>query len=149
MAKISIHIQDQVLEKIKPYKERMNISKVCSQALLKEIEVFSLVPSEVANMQSLILRLRKDINNKKKESFNLGMAMARLYSSNITYEELTEWGKKNYSKNEEYYFPEEIEDKIERYLLEGGSKYPFDRKAFSQGWMTILRKTYETIKNKV
>jgi len=149
MAKISIHIQDQVLDKIKPYKERINISRVCSSALLKEIEVFSAVPTEVANMQSLIIRLRKDITKRKRESFNLGMAMARLYSSNITYEELQEWGKKTYSNNDEYYFPEEVEDKIERYLLEGANKHPFDRKAFSQGWSTILRKTWDTVRNRV
>lgn len=149
MAKISIHIQDQVLDRIKPYKERINISKVCSRALLKEIEVFAAVPKEVATMQNLITRLRNDLNRQKQESFNLGIAMAKLYTSRISYEELSEWGKKMYNNRDEYYFPEEIEDKIERYLLEGGNKHPFDRKAFSQGWVTIMKKTWETIKAKV
>ena len=150
MAKMSIHIQDEVFERIRPYKDRINISRVCSAALSKEIEIFSSVPNEVRNTQSLILRLRKGMHEQKKESFNLGVAMERLYTKDITYEELNEWGSKGYSKNEAYYFPEEVEDKIEKYLLEEDNKLSvLDREAFIQGWLTVMKKTWEIVRDKV
>jgi len=101
-------------------------------------------------MQSLVLRLRKDVSIQKKESFNLGMAMARLYTKRITYKELSDWGSRTYSNKETHYFPEEVEDKIEKYLLDEDSQLTnFDRSSFIQGWSTIMKKTWESAKNKI
>ena len=149
MAKMSIHIQDEILEKVRPYKDMMNVSKVCAAALMREVEVFSSIPREVRNMQTLVLRLRKEMNLQKRESFTFGMAMARLYLQKISYKELSDWGTRTYS-NKEYYFPEEIEDKIEKYLLDENTKLvAFDRPSFIQGWSTIMKKTWESTRNKV
>ena len=68
MAKMSIHIQDDILEKIKPYKDMINVSKVCATALMKQVEIYSSIPKEVRNMQSLVLRLRKDMGEQKKKA---------------------------------------------------------------------------------
>lgn len=147
---MSIHIQDEVLEKIKPYKDMINVSKVCATALLKQVELYTLIPKEVRNMQSLVLRLRKDMSAQKKESFNLGMAMARLYTKKITFKELSDWGSRSYTSRETHYFPEEVEDKIEKYLLdEDNNLTTFDRAVFIQGWSTIMKKTWEAAKNKI
>jgi len=150
MAKMSIHIQDEIVEKIRPYKDMVNISKICATALLKEIEILSNVPNEVKNMQTLILRLRRNMGLQKKESFNLGVVIARLYTKDIKYDELKDWGSRSYSKKENYYFPEEVEDKIERYLLEEENKInDLDRESFAQGWLTVMKNTWEMTKNKI
>lgn len=147
---MSIHIQDEVLDKIKPYKDMINVSKVCANALLKQVEIYTSIPKEVRNMQTLVLRLRKDMSAQKKECFNLGMAMARLYLKKISFKELNDWGTRSYSDNGSYYFPEEVEDKIEKYLLDEDSNINvFDRSAFIQGWSTIMTKTWESTKNKI
>ena len=76
MAKISIHIPDEVLDKVRQHKDKLNISKVCSNALLKEVEVISNVPPMVEETRKLIERLRKDLHQQHLESFNLAIEAA-------------------------------------------------------------------------
>ena len=149
MAKISIHIPDNVLEKVRAHKDRLNISKICSNALLKEVEIVSNVPPMVEQTRKLIEKLRKDMHRQQVESFNLGISIAQNFLKKVSYDQLRYWGSIVFSERKRLVLPEEIENYLEKESLENKFKMPFNRQAFNKGWLTVMRRTWETVKDKI
>lgn len=149
MAKISIHIPDDVLAKVRQHKDSLNISKVCSNALLKEVEVISNVPPMVEQTRKLIEKLRQDTHQRNLESFNLGVRLAQEYLMKASYEELRHWGSVVFSEKKSFVFPEGVEDYLERCSLENRFRYKFNRTSFTRGWLGVMKRTWETVKEKV
>lgn len=148
MAKISIHIPDEVLERVREHKDRLNISKICSGALLKEVELVSNVSPMVDATRKLIDRLRNDMHKQQVESFNIGTSLAQGYVEKVSYDQLRYWGSLVFSERKRLVLPEEIEDYIEKCILEKKIK-AFRREAFIKGWLTVMRRTWETVKDKI
>jgi hypothetical protein len=149
MAKISIHIPDDVLERVRQHKDRLNISKICSNALLKEVEVVSNVPPMVEQTRKLIEKLQKDMHRQQVESFNLGISLAQNFMEKVSYDQLRYWGSIVFSDRKRLVLPEEIEDYLEKSSLENKFKSPFNRPSFNKGWLTVMRRTWETVKDKI
>jgi hypothetical protein len=149
MAKISIHIPDETLLKVRTHKDRINISRICSNALLREVEIISNVPPLVEETQKLIDRLARETHTKHIESFNLGTLLAQKYLAKATYEQLQYWGSLVFSKQKHLILPEEIENHLENRALEKKFKHPLHRPSFTKGWLSIMRSTWETVKDKV
>ena len=149
MAKISIHIPDDVLEKVRQHKDKLNISRVCSNALLKEVEVVSNVPPMVDETKKVIDRLRGELHKQQVESFNMGVSMAQKFVSNVSYEQLRYWGSLVFSERKRLVLPEDIENLLEKYSLEKKFKTPFHRNSFVKGWLTVMRRTWETVRDKI
>jgi hypothetical protein len=146
MAKISIHIPDDVLEQVREHKDRINISKICSTALLKEVEVISNVSPMVEETKKLIERLRKETHQSHIESFNLGVSLAQDFLPTVNQEQLRYWGALIFSERKRLVFPEDIEDYIEHSSLENRFQYPFHRSSFTKGWLSVMKRTWETVK---
>ena len=149
MAKISIHIPDETLVKVRQHKDRLNISKICSTALLKEVEMISDIPPLVQETQILIERLRKQTSSQHKESFDLGTKLATTYIKKITLDQLGYWGSLVFSEKKKMIFPEEIEDIIEQHTLDKTLTNRFHRPSFTKGWLSIMKRTWETVKDKI
>jgi hypothetical protein len=147
MAKISIHIPDGILAKVRQHKDRMNISKVCSTALLKEVEVISSVPPLVDETRRLIERLRKDVGRQQLESVDLGTRLAKGYLPKLTMEQLRYWGSLKDSERN-VVLPEEIEDYIERISLEKKIS-DIHRQSLLRGWSIVMKRTWETVRDRV
>jgi hypothetical protein len=149
MAKICIHIPDDILAKVKRHKDRMNISKVCSAALLKEVEVISNIPQMVDETKNLIERLRQGMHAEHSESFNIGVKLAQAYLSKISYERLRAWGTFIPESKRPLVLPEEVEDYLERCSMEKKLRHPIHRPSFAKGWHVVMKRTWETVKDKV
>lgn len=149
MAKISIHIPDDVLERVRQHKNRLNISRVCSNALLKEVEVVSNVPPMVEQTRRLIDKLKKEMHRQQVESFELGASFAQDFLEKVSYDQLRYWGSVVFSERRRLVLPEEIEDRLEKVSLEKKLKSSLDRSSFNRGWLTVMRRTWETVKDKI
>jgi hypothetical protein len=148
LAKMCIHIPDGILAKVKENKHRMNISRVCSAALLKEVEVVSNIPPMVSETERLIGRLRDEMQKQHIDSFNLGVKLAQAYLSRITPDQLSYWGSLVFSEGKKLILPEEVEDYIERCSLEKKFKHPLHRPSFSRGWLGVMNRAWTTVKDK-
>jgi hypothetical protein len=149
MAKISIHIPDEFLKRVREHKDRLNISKICSTALLKEVEIVSNVSPMVDATRKLIERMQKEMHKQQVESFNLGISLAQSYAEKVSYDQLRYWGSLVFSERKRLVLPEEIEDYIEKCTLEKRLKSSFRRESFVKGWLTVMRSTWETVKDKI
>ncbi len=149
MAKISIHIPDEVLDRVREYKDRINISRICSTALLKEVKVISDVPPMVEQTRKLISRLRGEIHRSELDSFNLGVKLAQDFLGSISLDQLRAWGTMSFSSKRSLVFPEAVEDFIEQGTLENRFSSPFHRPSFAKGWLSVMRRTWETVNDKV
>ncbi len=149
MAKISIHIPDDVLVKVREYKDKLNISKVCSTALLKEVEVLANVDPMVEQTRKLIERLRKDTHKQHLESFNLGVRFAQDHMAKTSFEQLQFWGTQNITEKSRIVLPEEVENHLEKCALDGSMKQPLHKQSFFKGWHNVMKRTWSTVKDKI
>ncbi len=148
MAKMSIHIPDEILAKLQPHKDRMNISRVCSAALLKEVEVLENIPPLVDETRKMIDRLRGEVHKNNVDSFNLGVKLARAFMSRVTFEQLRFWGSFVFSERKNIVLPEEVEDYIERCMLEHKFRN-FHKPSFSRGWLSVMKGAWESAKDRI
>lgn len=149
MAKISIHIPDDVLDKVREHKDSLNISRICSSALLKEVELIADVPSLVQETRKLISRLRSELHDREVESFDFGVQLAEAYLSRVSHDQLMTWGSLKFSEKKTLAFPEDIEDHIEKCELDGVLNHRLQRAAFTRGWLSVMKQSWETVKDKL
>ncbi|MBW2964925.1 hypothetical protein KY363_05710 [Candidatus Woesearchaeota archaeon] len=149
MAKISIHIPDETLAKVREHKDCLNISRICSNALLKEVETISRVPAMVDETRKLIERLRSEEHVQHVESFDLGVRIARSYLQKASSEQLSYWSSLVFSERKRLVLPDEVEDYIERLILEKRFSQKFHRPSFAKGWLGVMQRSWETVKDKI
>ncbi|MBW2967499.1 hypothetical protein KY362_03360 [Candidatus Woesearchaeota archaeon] len=151
MAKISIHIPDEVLEKVRQHKDSLNISKVCSAALLREVEIIADVPALVDETRKLLTRLRDNLHARQKESFDLGVSLAQAYLSKASHDQLQYWGSLVFSERKRLVFPEDVEDYLERHSLKKDARPgpSLHRPSFTKGWLAVMQRTWATVKDRI
>lgn len=137
------------MAKVKENKHRINISRVCSAALLKEVEMVSNLPPMLSETERLIARLRDDMQKQHVESFNLGVKLAQAYLSRISHDQLSYWGSLVFSDSKKLVLPEEVDDYIERCSLERKFKHPLHRPSFAKGWLGVMKRSWETVRDKI
>lgn len=149
MAKISIHIPDETLVRVRQHKDSLNISRVCSNALLKEVEIISRVPPMVDETRKLIERLRSEAQVQHVESFDLGVRLARSYLQKTNAEQLSYWGGLVFSEKKMLIIPDEVEAYIEKLILEKRFSGRFHRPSFTKGWIGVMQQSWETVRDKI
>jgi len=116
---------------------------------MREVEVLSSVPPMVEETRKLIDKLRSDMNRQQVDSFNMGVSLGRAYLSKVSIEQLRFWSEISVSENRKVTLPEGVEEYIERGLLEHKFKHPFHRVSFNKGWLSVMKRSWETVKDKV
>ena len=70
MYRVNISISKELHENLLPFKKNINVSRVCQNALAKEIEILALIPTEddvLQNVVEILRRGKEELKNKYKE----------------------------------------------------------------------------------
>ena len=70
--KLTITIPDELAERLEPWRDRMNISKVCAAAIHREVATLEKLPQEVQLITNLIKRLRREKAEHYQEGYPVG-----------------------------------------------------------------------------
>ena len=88
MPTMTISISDDLKEKLEKFKDRMNISKVCQEALERKISYFSSIPVDKKEFEELIIKLREDKVKFENEWENGGFKFGVEDFSKLDYESI-------------------------------------------------------------
>jgi predicted CopG family antitoxin len=88
MARLTISIPDELHRSLERFRERLNISKVCQEALAKEIAKLEQLPRGALELEEMVERLRDEKAAADKHWFAQGVTDGISWTHGAAYPEL-------------------------------------------------------------
>ena len=152
--RVQITIPGELARELKPWRDRMNVSRVCAAAIENEIALLSgnLSP-ELGNLTETISRLRKqkaegrspDLNNGQEDGRSYGRDNASYYDF-VLYAQAWEDFQAGRISGQELQPPAHVGDTLNDDLQRGRVT---DGHAYCEGWFAGLMDVWELIKHLV
>jgi len=142
--KLTITIPDDLAERLDPWRERMNISRVCSEAIAKELAILADLPREVKELTDVIHRLRTEKAESNQQDYQTGFEDGMAYAHGATYDEFVIWCEP--AMDEMHNLPEFANDHLNELLQEGDV---LDARLYKQGWRAGMVAIWKRVKDKV
>lgn len=84
--RLSITIPDQLAERLEPLRDRLNLSKICSEAIGREVAMLTDLTTDVRDFGDLIARLRGEKAGVVERLYKLGFECGHSYARSAGYE---------------------------------------------------------------
>ena len=84
--RLSITIPDELAERLEPLRDRLNLSKICTEAIDREVAMMTDLPTDVKEFADLIARLRVEKAEAVQQVYQLGFERGQKYAREADYE---------------------------------------------------------------
>jgi hypothetical protein len=88
MPRLTISVPDELRRALERYRDRINVSKICQDALAKEIAKLEQLPRGALELEELVDRLRDEKAAADRQSFAQGVTDGITWTRGAPYEEL-------------------------------------------------------------
>ena len=152
MSRISISIPDELMAKLEPIKDGINISQLCREALERRVDAFERVAGhEALDLDGLVKRLRDERSMEESKFEDLGKDNAGRWMSVVSYLELKNVAEIPSSSNLPKYklpiaaFKTMKQDMAEANVsCEGGQAV-----AYKTAWLDYVRSVWARVGNQI
>jgi hypothetical protein len=93
LARLNITIPDELYERIETWRDRINLSRICQDAIARELEKLELVPEDVRGMQRALSRLGEQKAKFERSWFRKGVYDGLEWARDADYPVLKRWGE--------------------------------------------------------
>ncbi|MGQ0523096.1 MAG: hypothetical protein ACT4P8_05485 [Betaproteobacteria bacterium] len=93
MARLNITISDELYNRIERWRDRINLSRICQDAIAREMEKLELVPEDVREMQKALSRLGEQKAKVERSCFRKGVYDGLEWAREADYAVLKRWGE--------------------------------------------------------
>jgi hypothetical protein len=144
----TIHLPDELVALLEPYREEINVSSVCAAALRQKIEQIKLLEAGKHDREALLERLRQEKLTAHAEDELAGRMQATRDVRTMEYTRLREYGYHDLSKpTRQRYFdmlPVDIQDGF--YSEHVDPEMPYvDPEAWALGWLSQVQEWWKQI----
>ncbi|MGQ0751219.1 MAG: hypothetical protein ACT4PS_11840 [Betaproteobacteria bacterium] len=94
MARLNITVPDELYARIEKWRERLNLSRICQDAIGRELEKLELVPEDVRKMQEALARLGQEKAKVERACFRKGVYDGLEWAREADYALLKRWGER-------------------------------------------------------
>jgi hypothetical protein len=150
--RVSITIPDDLAERLEPYRDRMNISKVCSEAIERELSTLVELPVEVQKLTATIAELRMEKAELEQDDYNIGLDWGQRYAEEkARLMEFTLYETIHDSIDHITFdkLPEDVRDNFIYSQNDAPGEFVYNPEKFAQGWLDGLMAVWKVIKDKV
>ena len=148
MPRITISIPTELKEQLgtRRVRQAINLSRVCQDALRREVRRLLDIPTDLDRMNQLIERLRRECEDSSEHCFLLGSGDARAWIENrSTLAKLRELGEMKHQdrlKSLQGNPPASLRDTLAKHRSEA----EFNTDSYLEGWAATIAPMWETIK---
>lgn len=89
--RINITVPDDLHARLQKWRERVNVSAICQEALEKEVSRLEAVPSHIEDLDEVVARLRREKEEYERESFEKGLQFGLEWARSARYLQLKRW----------------------------------------------------------
>lgn len=146
MARLNITIPDELYRALGRWRSRVNISRVCQEAIAREVAKLEELPRAATELEALVERLRREKAGADQFWFAQGVTEAIAWTRDAPYEELRRWGE---AGGEEAPRLADgcrgLQNALRRYRQDPA----FAKKTYVEGWVAGAREVWQRVKDKV
>ena len=154
--KLTITIPSDLAERLEPWRDRMNISKLCSEAIEREIAVVADLPREVQEFTDVITRLRTERAEARKRDYWIGYEDGFTYAKGASEQDLVFYAsiwesckhlmRGKTLRTEDVELPRSEEVHLHEFM---GDRKVIDAGVYKVGWLDGLQTVWDVVEHKV
>jgi hypothetical protein len=142
MPKLNITIPDEIYERLERWRDRVNISRICAEAINRELNKLEQLPDDLAAMKTTLSRLGREKEKLERISFRAGVYDGLEWARQAEYAELKFWSH------------QVTLSKTWNLVLEGPAAEPaaahaqdvrWDRMPYAEGWLAGVKQFWERL----
>ena len=145
MARLNITIPDELYAALEPWRDHINISRVCQEALAREVAKLNDLPRQAAELTALIERMQQEKAHGEKFAFAQGLTDSVAWARAASYAELRLWGELGEKGASRAKGHGPLQDELGRYRDDPS----FDEQSYRHGWVTGIGEVWERVRDKV
>ena len=145
MARLNITIPDDLYAALERWRDRLNISKICQDAIAKEVAKLEDLPRQAAELEALVERLREEKDRAERRYFAQGMTDGIAQARGMSYRELRRWAVPDSGGGAAGGDSGVLLTALRRY----GDEPTFDEHAYIEGWKVGVGEVWQRVKDKV
>lgn len=143
MAKVTISVPDELHRSLERFRERLKISKICQDALAKEIAKLEQLPRGALELEELVERLRHEKADADRQWFAQGVTDGISWTRGASYPELLAAADTDRALGKEG--RSAVRAGMKRYQADPG----FDEESYVAGWRTAAAEVWARVKETV
>ena len=93
MARLNITVPDEMYERLERWRDHVNLSRVCQEAIARELDKLEELPAELQRMKQALSRLGQEKSKVEKTCFRKGVYDALEWAREAEYPQLKRWGE--------------------------------------------------------
>ena len=93
MARLNITVPDELYERLERWRDHVNLSRVCQEALARELDKLEELPAELHRMQQALSRLGQEKAKVDRAGFRKGVYDGLEWARQAEYPALKQWGE--------------------------------------------------------
>lgn len=144
MPRLNITIPDELYIALEPWRDRINISKVCQDALAREVAKLNDLPRQAAELAALVERLQQEKAHAEKFAFAQGLTDSVTWARGASYAELRRWGELG-----ETAASGGGDGPLQAALRRHRDDPAFEERPYRQGWVMGIEEVWQRVRDKV
>lgn len=146
MARLNITIPDELYAALEMWRGRINISRVCQEAIAKELAKLQDLPRQAAELETLVDRLREEKATADRAFFAQGVSDGIAWARGASYQELRLRGERD---QPDWRVQDSWPDALRRSARRYASDPVFDEETYAKGWLAGVAEVWQRVKDKV
>lgn len=142
MPRLNISISDELHTALEPWRDRLNISQICAEALTREVAKLNDLPRQAVELTELVERLQREKAHAQKYAYGQGVTDGIAWARGAAYSELHRWGEGTLSSQAG---DGALCDALERHRNDP----EFDEQAYREGWKMGIEEVWQRVQDKV
>jgi hypothetical protein len=142
LARLNITVPDELYERVERWRDRINLSKVCQDAIARELDKLEHLPDEVQNMHEALTRLGREKAKVERSCFRKGVFDGLEWARGAEYGLLKRWG--------EHQGNGAVEEALRGPAAESASQHEdnpsWDARPYAEGWMAGVQQFWQRAK---
>lgn len=146
MARLNITVPDELYDRVEKWRDRVNLSRICQDAIARELEKLELVPEDVHEMQKALSRLGEQKAKVERSCFRKGVYDGLEWAREADYPVLKRWGEQLQG---DAVWEEVLRGPASGKVATHGGEDDWHAQPYAEGWMAGVQQFWNRAKRRL
>ena len=143
MPRLNITIPDELHQRLARWRDRVNVSRICQDAITRELDKLEELPAEVQAMQRALARLGQEKAKVERSCFRKGVYDGLEWARQAEYPALKSWGEKDLSNGT---LDAVLRGPAAKAAATHANDVNWDQLPYAEGWMSGVQQFWARAK---
>lgn len=144
MARLNITVPDDLYKRAEKWRDRINLSRVCQEAIRRELDKLEQVPEQLREMREALSRLEREKAKIERSCFRKGVYDGLEWARGADYASLKRWGEQPATAEA---LEEVLHGPAARSAAVHHDDPGWEPRPYAEGWIAGVNQFWERAKN--